>query len=191
MKISLTIIFVALISLSAAQDRQYEPNKKHPYGQLNPNAPIPTGDFGKLIGSCKCKSVSRNPDGTWQDTLNMDWNFKYIMNGMAVQDEVWRENNMTAGSIRQYNADSAKWFVSYYTNASIPNTLPSWSGAKNESGDIVLFRGQPAPNGMDGHSRLTFTNISEDGFDWKGEWVSVDGSVTHPFWLIYCTKKKE
>ena len=113
------------------------------------------------------------------------------MNGTAVQDEVWRENDMMAGSIRQFNPDSTKWYVSYYTNSSIPTALPSWGGAKNQAGDIVLYRDQKAPNGMDGHSRLTFHHIAATGFHWKGEWVSVDESVVYPFWTISCTKRAQ
>ena len=157
---------------------------------LNPTAPTGTGDFDLLIGTCDCKSVSRNPDGTWQDSLRMEWQFKYIMNGTAVQDEVWRENNLMAGSIRQFNADSSKWYVSYYTSATVPSSLPAWGGAKDQEGNIVLYQDQKAPNGADGYSRLTFHNISENSFDWKGEWVSTsDESIIYPFRTISCSKR--
>ena len=191
MKLICTLALMVLYTITSAQQKQYEPNEKNPYGMLNPSAPTGTGDFELLIGTCNCKSVSRNPDGTWQDSLNMEWQFKYIMNGTAVQDEVWRENDMMAGSIRQFNADSAKWYISYYTSATIPVSLPAWEGAKNQQGDIVLNKEQKAPNGSDGFSRLTFHNISPTGFNWKGEWVSVDGSIVYPFWTIACAKRQE
>ena len=182
-------ILLSVSALVSAQNKQYEPSTENPYGMLNPAAPEGTGDFDQIIGTCDCKSVNRNPDGTWQDTLKMEWQFKYIMNGTAVQDEVWRENNLMAGSIRQFNADSAKWYVSYYSSTSIPASLPCWNGAKNEEGEIVLNMAQKAPNGMDGSSRLTFHNISAEGFNWKGEWVSQDGSIVYPFWTISCRKR--
>jgi hypothetical protein len=162
---------------------------QYPFGRLNPSAPEATADFQPMIGTCDCISVNRNPDGTWQDSLKMEWQFKYIMNGTAVQDEVWRENGLMAGSLRFYNADSSKWHVSYYANNAIPATLPTWSGSKNDHGNIVLYMPQKAPNGMAGFSRLTFHNIRTDGFDWKGEWVSKDESIVYPFWTINCVKR--
>jgi len=188
MKPIFTLILIPLCTITLAQQKQYEPNQEYPYGRLNPDAPEETADFNLLIGTCDCKSVSRNSDGTWQDTVKMEWQFKYIMNGTAVQDEVWRENGMMAGSIRQYNADSAKWYVSYYSSTVVPASLPAWSGAKNQDGNIVLYRDQKAPNGANGFSRLTFFDISPDGFNWKGEWIAEDESVIYPFWKIFCIK---
>lgn len=188
----LYLLLLLALSLNAnAQNKEYEPDDQYPYGRLNPTAPEATGDFGPMIGLCDCISVNRNPDGTWQDSLKMEWRFKYIMNGTAVQDEVWRENGMMAGSLRQYNADSARWYVSYYSNASIPASLPAWSGAKNDDGNIVLYKDQTAPNGMEGFSRLTFQNITSGGFDWKGEWVSKDESIVYPFWTISCIRRAD
>ena len=189
MKAILALAFYIVCTNAFAQQNDYEPNHQYPYGRLNPSSPTGTGDFDMLIGTCECKSVSRNQDGSWQDTLRMEWQFKYIMNGTAVQDEVWRENDMMAGSIRQFNADSAKWYVSYYTNTNIPASLPAWSGSKNAEGNIVLYRDQKAPNGMEGFSRLTFYDISNNGFNWKGEWISKDDSVIYPYWMIFCHKK--
>lgn len=191
MKSIFTLVLISTCSITFAQNKQYEPNKNHPYGILNPTAPKGTGDFDPLIGTCDCKSVSRNPDGTWQDSLRMEWQFKYIMNGTAVQDEVWRENDLMAGSIRQYNADSALWYVSYYTSSVIPASLPVWSGTKHQEGNIVLYKDQQAPNGADGFSRLTFHNITVNSFDWKGEWISADESIVYPFWTITCSKREK
>ena len=187
-------LFVLSTLVLVAQDgikmMQYEPSPEHPYGQLNPEAPAATADFASMIGTCDCKSLNRNPDGSWQDTLQMVWRFKYIMNGMAVQDEVWREGGMYAGSIRQYHPDSAKWVVSYFSSPGVSTTPGAWLG--NREGDkIVLFQDQKAPNGMEGFSRLTFHEMSDTGYQWKGEWVSKDESVVWPFWVIFCKKRRD
>ena len=192
MKPIFTSLVIFISTMAFAQQKDYEPNDANPYGSLNPDAPTAIGVYELLIGTCDCKFVSRKQDGTWKDdSVKMEWKFKYIMNGTAVQDEVWRENGQMAGSLRQYNADSSKWYVSYYTNTSIPASLPAWSGATNEAGDIVLYRDKQAPNGTDGFSRLTFHNISADGFDWKGEWISLDESTVYPFWMITCAKRRK
>ena len=123
-----------------------------------------------------------------QDTLKMEWGFKYIMNRTAVQDEVWRENGLTAGIIRQFHVDSAKWVVTYYASGRVAINYPTWVGEKTDEG-IVLNKPQKTPNGINGTSQLTFYDISSSGFKWKGVWVSEDESITFPFWLISCKKR--
>ena len=186
-------LFVCVLAcFSAAMSAQihapFEPSATQPYGMLNPDAPQETGDFQPMIGLCDCKSVARNQDGTWADTLDMTWKFKYIMNGTAVQDEVWRENGLYAGSIRQFHQDSGVWIVSYFSNPGIPFTPGIWRG-KKESNQIVLYQDQKAPNGMEGDSRLTFYEMDQAGFKWKGEWVSKNKQFTYPFWTIACKKR--
>ena len=167
----------------------YEPSVEYPFGRYNPDAPKELKDFEPMIGICDCKSLNRNPDGTWQDTAAMVWKFKYIMNGTAVQDEVWRPDNNYAGSIRQYQADSSSWVVTYFSYPFVSTAPGVWLGEKSEN-EIVLKMDQKAPNGMDGISRLTFYDMSKKGFNWKGEWVSTNGSVVYPFWMIWCTRRE-
>ena len=44
---------------------------------------------------------------------------------------------------------------------------------------------------MAGDSRLTFYDMSEDGFSWKGEWVDKKQTIVYPFWMIYCKRIRE
>ncbi len=168
----------------------YDVSVKFPFGQLNPAAPPETANFSELIGTCNCKSLTRNPDQTWADTTTMLWTFKYIMNGMAVQDEVWRPDGRYAGSIRQYQADSASWVVSYYSFPSVPWTLGTWHGNRTND-QIILYKPQPAPNGLEGFYKITFSEIKKSGFNWTGEWVNAEETIKFPTWLIFCTKRQE
>ena len=194
MKITLiTLLLTAGTMLSAwgqlaPESMQYEAANHQPYGQINPKAPSQVADFDPMIGVCDCRSLSRNPDGSWQDTTNMVWQFKYVLNGTAVQDEVWRDGNY-ASSLRQYHADSAQWIVTYYSFPFVAYKPGVWYGNKQEDGTIVLKQPQQAPNGMEGVSTLTFYDINEMGYNWKGEWVKDDGSIVYPFWLIWCRKR--
>ena len=43
---------------------------------------------------------------------------------------------------------------------------------------------------MEGNYRITFKNISNDGFNWIGEWVNLDESIVFPTWKIECIKRK-
>lgn len=167
----------------------YEPTATHPFGKANPDAPKEIKDFELLIGECHCRSVARLAGQDWGDTLSMVWRFKYIMNGWAVQDETLKEDGTYAGSIRQYNSDSAKWYVHYYSSNASPNTLPSWEGGKIEEDKIRLYRESPAPNGMPGFYRITFYDMMEEGFNWVGEWVDTSESIQFPVWRIYCKKQ--
>lgn len=183
------IIFLVFTFLSTISYSQYEneASPENPYGKPHPDAPTQIKDYKDLIGTCNCKSISRKPDQSWAEPVDMKWTFKYIMNGMAVQDETLKADGNHSGSLRQFIADSSKWYVHYYSSASPTTKLSTWDGNKNKDGDIVLYRKQKAPNGADGFFRLTFYDISKLGYKWVGEWVNEAQTVTFPTWKIECT----
>jgi hypothetical protein len=164
--------------------------KKYKYGTINPLAPKQVEDYAPIIGKCNCKSVSRNQDGLWGDTVLMTWTFRYIMDGMAVQDETIKDDGRHSGSIRQYNPDSSKWYVHYYSSAAAPGTLPAWEGGTNENGNIVLYNKQKAPNGTEGFFKITFSDMTNKGFNWVGEWVNINETFSYQTWKIFCQKEK-
>ncbi|WP_420575695.1 hypothetical protein [Ekhidna sp.] len=187
---TITYLLFSLFTIHALAQYDYEPSSKNPFGSPNPNGPEELNDWKLLIGQCTCKSVSRIDQNTWADTVMMTWTFKYIMNGMAVQDETLKKDGAHSGSIRQFNSDSSKWYVHYYSSSSAVTKLPSWEGSKKENGHIILYREQPAPNGNPGYYRLTFSNISEEGYDWVGEWVNEAETFAYPTWKIFCKKNE-
>ncbi len=186
--ISFTILFF-IIAVPTFAQYEYEPNKEHPYGQLNPAAFPQTGDFAPLIGVSECISESRAPDGSWNGEVEMLWRWKYIMNGMAVQDETLKADGLHSGSIRQFNADSSKWYVHYYSSVPASPSLSTWEGTKTDESKIVLYRRQAAPNGTDGYYRLTFYEVTDESFKWIGEWVNLGETFSYPTWKISCSKK--
>lgn len=190
MKKLFLLCFYCLPFILCAQT-QYEPNDVDPYGQKNPEAPKQLDDFKPMIGTCDCESQRRNPDQTWANPIKMTWTFKYIMNGTAIQDETLKADGKHSGSIRQFHKDSLKWYVHYYSSAAPTTVLSVWEGNKNPDEKIVLYKPQKAPNGMDGFSRLTFYDISEEGYKWVGEWVDTAEQVSFPFWKINCVKREE
>ncbi len=191
-KIHCFLIFFGLLSLSvfsqSTEKHLYEPSIDNPFGLPNPNAPEQIKDYAPLIGECNCKSVARNADQTWGDTLQMTWRFKYIMNGHAIQDETLKADGVHSGSIRQFNADSAKWYVHYYAVNSAPTPLPTWEGSQKEDGKIILYRPNTAPNGMPGFYKITFSDMDETGFNWLGAWVDTAETISFPLWKITCEK---
>lgn len=189
----LTLLLVSItLGLTAQDYAQYEVNAANPYGLPNPKAPKEVKDFAPLIGKCNCQSINRNPDGTWAEAVDMTWTFKYIMNGMGVQDETIKADGQHSGSIRQYHADSASWYVHWYGSASPSTVLSVWEGnATADKDKIILYRDLTAPNGTEGYFRLTFFDMSQEGYEWIGEWTDKAEKIVYPTWKISCTRRRE
>lgn len=177
-----------LCTFSGVSQFSYEPSATFPFGRANPEAPMQIKDFEPMIGECNCVSVTRKADQNWAEPVPMVWRFKYIMNGMAIQDETLKEDGTFSGSIRQFVPDSTRWYVHYYNTSAPSNVLPAWEGNRTANGDIILYREQKAPNNTDGYYKITFSEISAEGFKWLGEWVSEDESFHYPTWKIDCKK---
>jgi hypothetical protein len=187
---TITLLCILSISISFSQSKstyQYAVSKEFPYGKYNPSAPKQLLDYQDLIGESKCVSKSRNPDRTWAKPVNMKWVWKYIMNGKGIQDETLKSDGTHSGSIRQYDKDSLQWNVHYYTSRATVKQLPVWHG-NIKDGKIVLYKEQPAPNGMKGFYRLTFYDITKKKFKWIGEWVDEKETIAFPTWKISCEK---
>ncbi|NAS29574.1 hypothetical protein GTQ40_01185 [Flavobacteriaceae bacterium R38] len=186
-QITFSIFF--LIPLFVFSQYDYEPSKEFPYGRANPEAAQQIKDFEPLLGVCDCKSVNRKPDQSWAEPVDMKWTFKYIMNGKGIQDETLKSDGGHSGSIRQYIADSSRWYVHYYSSNAPTATLGTWEGNKKD-GKLVFYREQAAPNGMEGYYRLTFYDISKKGYKWIGEWVDKTEKIVFPTWKITCLREE-
>ena len=189
--ILLLSVLLLIYGALAAQPGQYEPSDKNPFGLKNPDAPPQLSDYDKLIGTSICKSINRNLEGVWQDTVSMKWTFRYIMDGTAIEDVTIKDDGAHGMSIRQYRPDSAKWYVTYFSRNNPPNVASVWSGNATESGEILLEKNQSAPNGLKGISQLKFSKINEEGFNWEGSWIGIDTAIVFPFWRIHCVKKSQ
>jgi len=193
MKIFITsfLVLMTLTSMSQnGQNYQFEPSQTHPFGQINPEAPEQLKDFSPMIGECDCTSERRISQTEWSEPEAVLWRFKYIMNGMGIQDETLKEDGQHSGSIRMYNTDSLRWYVHWYSPNPVASSLPTWEGNK-KGDDIILYKNQKSPNGVDGYYRLTFFNIREEGFDWVGEWVDLQETIAYSTWKISCIKRKK
>ena len=188
------VCFVVVLSSLALTGQtsstyDFEPNLENPFGLPNPKAPKEIKDFALLIGECDCESISRKADQSWGAPIAMLWRFKYIMNGNAVQDETLKADGQHTGSIRQFNPETGKWQVHFYSSAKAQNPLMNWEGVKNEKGDIVLYRDNPSPQGAPGFYKISFYNIQKTGFEWLGEWVNPEETIQYPLWKISCKKR--
>lgn len=187
-----TLLITGFIFVTQLQAQDLGPNdasKEFPFGRPNSAAPNEIKDYEKLIGLCDCTTIRRNPDQSWGDTTSMVWEWKYILNGTAVQDISYKGDGSASSSIRQYNSDSTAWYVTFFSNNVVSPIQRTWKGGTEENGNIVLFLPQKAPNGMDGFSRLTFQNITDEGFEWRGEWIDSSDQFKMLFWSIDCKKR--
>ena len=183
-------ITILLITTSAFAQYEYASSKENPFGKYNPKAPKQIQDYKELIGISDCTSISRKPDQTWATPVKMTWEWKYIMNGLGVQDLTLKEDGTHSGSIRQYDKDSLQWNVHYYTSRATVSKLPAWKG--NRKGNkIVLYKNHNAPNGAKGYFRLTFFDITDKSFNWVGEWVDLKETIVFPTWKISCIKRED
>ncbi len=188
--------FIILILLSLNLNAKnlplyiYESNVNQPFGKVNPNAPQQIKDYQLMIGKHECLSVARNPDQSWGEPVNMIWSFKYIMNGLAIQDTTLKADGNHSGSIRLYDEKNNQWQINYYSSQVNPKakSLPMWTGGKKDA-KLVYYRDQKAPNGTQGYFRLSFYDISANGFKWIGEWTDKREKSTYPTWKIECKKK--
>lgn len=187
MKSLLTFSFAWITAVSFGQ-YDYNPSEKFPYGQPNPEAPKQIQDFDSMIGTCNCTSTTRKQDGSWNASENIIWTWKYIMNGTAVQDETLKPDGSHSGSIRQFIADSSRWYVHWFSSNSPSSKFPVWEGNKVKD-KIVLYKEQTAPNGAEGFYRLTFYDMSKTGYKWIGEWVDKTEKIVYPTWKIECKRE--
>ena len=182
------LICLFLMSPKLIGQFNFEASEAHPYGFPNRDAPPEILDFAPMIGVCDCLSETRKQDQSWAEPVKMTWKFKYIMNGMGVQDETLKEDETYSGSIRQFDPESKKWYVHYYSHPKVSKQLSVWEGNKKDD-KIVLYRDSKAPNGNDGYYRLTFYDMSDEGYKWIGEWTSLDETIVYPTWKISCKRR--
>ncbi len=160
---------------------EYEASSEFPFGRLNPNTPSEAAQFDFMIGKCECIDEIKQEDGSWQKSdKSWLWQTQYVMNGYGVMD--W---GRAFRSIRVFDKKQDKWVVTFIS--AHPEYFSGiWKGGK-AGNEIVLLRNE-RDKGIKYVKRLTFYNISKEGFDWKAESVYKDGSVKVNG-MISCQKK--
>ena len=162
-------------------------------GELHPEAPRETLQLGQLVGIWEARQVKRNRDGTWSnDTTRAEWRWYYILDGHAIQDD-WIA--FTAGSelapatqavgtnIRIYNPQEQQWYMAWIDKTS--RRLATFT-ATNENGDVVM-------TGHNAQGRLirnTFSNLTQQSFDWTQEWTQDEGQTWFAVARISCRRKR-
>ena len=133
--------------------------------------------FAPLIGDWDCKTFSPQQDGTVQEGT-ATWSFWWILDGKGIMDE-WRSPGSSGGefvgvNIRHWNAKTeayeARWLEA--------NTL-AWNSydCRWEDGNFVMEGAMTSPTGAEGHTRITFMNLTDRRFDWRMDWSTDEGAT--------------
>ena len=165
--------------------QEYNPSASYPFGRANPNAPPELAQFDFIVGHNNCNEERLNSaTGEWV-AGERSWDGHYTLNGYGVWDS-GTSGSSTNGNIRTFDPVSGKWYVTFVATPAY--STGTWSG--NRVGNsIVLERPQKAPGtDIDGINRLTFYDVTDVSFSWKGEWASLDNSIVNEFWRLDCRK---
>lgn len=157
----------------------FEPSPAFPYGRFNPEVPSETAQFAFMIGEFDCVDEIINPqDGKWVKFPAI-WNAKYFLNGHGIQDQYWSPRFSTS-NIRIFDEKEKKWKVTFFRMPGYNSGV--WSGVRE--GENLLMRQGDDKKG----TRLTFSSITKDGFEWVGESMA-DGKA-NAFWKSSCKRRR-
>jgi len=160
-----SFVFILLFQLHAAVAVEL-----HKVQQQSKAAPIETSQFGQLVGKWAITDSGIDKKGNWKAGPGADWNFYWILNGTAIQDD-WispsldkdepKTGRQFGTNIRIYNPKLKRWEMAWASN----------NGAKVDTfkakaeGESVVMKGFYAG----AETKITFFNISKNHFSWKME----------------------
>ena len=162
---------------------------KEDYGIPNRNAPRELSQFAFLIGTWRCESRVKGPDGAFR-TYPAAWVGRYILDGYVIADEFRQlgpagEVAQLGQNYRSYNTDKKTWIIRWHDalDSTWLELGPEDLGGVQVRGGTVTYQHR-RPRGRAGRLfpvqslfRLTYSNISEDHFTWVAE-LSTDGGET-------------
>ncbi|MDH3523875.1 MAG: hypothetical protein OES32_09840 [Acidobacteriota bacterium] len=141
---------------------------RSPTAGPHPAAPEETAQFGFLIGEKRCTTRNMQPDGTYADAGEAEWNGRYILDGWAIEDEWIKtlpDGTVFRGiNIRSFNPETRKWDNRWLATGSL-----QWKYFEAEQvGDtMVMIGGEGEDFRGPFVDRNTFSEIREGGFDWR------------------------
>lgn len=151
----------------AAPAASFDPGRQHP------DAPSETALFGRLAGVWDVDMKIRQDDGSWPDTgFPAEWRFRYVLDGWALQDDWFappphlpaQDGSRQLGTgLRIYDEAAGHWDVAWISNT---QRRVATFEARAQGEDGIVMTG---PHASGKPSRTTFSNVTDDGFDWRLE----------------------
>ncbi|MEQ8768568.1 MAG: hypothetical protein RL885_31975 [Planctomycetota bacterium] len=184
--LSKTLLLSFLLAVITGSDDRYlkfDPSDEHPHGRPHPDAPPELAQFDFMIGEFEATDQFLQRDGTWLTSKGV-WNASYFLNGLGIQDRYENQQFVTS-NIRIFDPDASVWKVTFFKMPGYASGV--WEG-KKEGDRMVMRQFNERPDGTQAESRLTFFDITEEGYEWQSENI-VDGQslVT---WKSSCRRVK-
>ena len=149
------------------------------YGNRNESAPEELDVFSFLIGKWEGSGKTRLPDGTVVEYDGITWIGRYILDGMAIADELHTplpDGGRGVGvTFRYFDPLNERWIVEFLnvTNSFIRRQVNAKSGAVEMDGTTVIVVSESDQSS----SREYYRVLSDDRFDYIIDLTS-DGGKT-------------
>ncbi len=142
------------------------------------SVPAEVAKWGKLVGNWDIIVEMIGEDGNVAQSFDAEWNWFYIMNGLAIQDvfilpkraeNIEPSNYFIGTGIRIYDENSKTWQTSWIDTSTKRIELRE---AISTDQDIVIIH-----HTSDGDKlRYTYYDINDESFKWKQESADEGGS---------------
>lgn len=147
--------------------------------ERHPDAPAQLDAMAPLIGEWAITTETRQQDGSWQESGWAQWNFYFILEGHAIQDD-WLAGDPPIGdppmlqrgtNIRIYDPAEDRWEMAWIANSA--RSLSTYMATNEPDGSVVMTSHWGVPN----MRRITFFDMQEDSFEWKLELSNDEGET--------------
>ncbi len=166
---------------------QSENTARSPSG-LNPKAPPETAQLAPLVGTWEAERYIRQRDGSWSSPVKAVWQWYYILDGHAIQDDWMLLDDSTGGlqtigtNLRIYNPTKKHWEMTWI-DKSARSVL--FFNATEVDGRLIMN----GKNAKEQQVRNTFSNISRERFLWQQEWTMDGGNSWFVVVKIECRRR--
>jgi len=170
-----------------------QPEKR--FDQPNPNAPAALSRFAFLMGTWRCEAKVKSANGEWQ-RFEATWLGRFILDGYAIADEYRMTDSsgelvVLGMNFRTYDAARQLWNIRWLnalTGSWTELTSEGFGGVRLDDHSIIYTFKEPMADHA--FTRVTYTNISNTHFTWRGE-KSDDRNVWSEFMVVEADRSKE
>ncbi len=162
-----------------------------PYGQRSAEAPSQLDLFSFLVGKWKGSGRTRLPDGSFVPGGDVAWIGRYVLNGMAIADEIQSlgpDGKTYLGiTIRHFDAKRNSWIIEFLnvTNSFLRKQVNPQSGSVSlDAGSVVIIC-------EDGETKIreTYRVADQNHFTYSTD-GSRDGGQSWDAWLVEMTMER-
>ncbi|WP_420320844.1 hypothetical protein [Flagellimonas sp.] len=156
----------------------------------NDEAPASTDHWGQLVGNWDIVVEMLDASGEIKHSFNGEWNWFYVLNGMAIQDvfilpkrkEATDQNLFYGIGLRIYNEKLNKWQTAYMDTS---NRQMDMGEAISTAEKITLME----TNRKKEKIRITYFDFQNNTFKWQQEVYNEDKKAWQITQLIHATRK--